>query len=120
MFRHMRPRVVCFLLAVSALAAPASAATISVMASDTGFYNPAGNHTAPNQNYLTGRFGTTERRSFFVFDLAGVSSPVTAATLNLYNPDISAFLKGYVSWGALKTFYPSAQRKDQGRCTGRR
>jgi hypothetical protein len=97
MFSHMRPRALLSLLAFSALAAPASAATISVVASDSGFYNSAGNHTAQNQNYLTGRFDTTDRRSFFVFDLSGVSKPVTAATLNLYNPDVSDFLKGYVS-----------------------
>lgn len=97
MFAYMRPRVLCFLLTASALAAPASAAILSVTASDSGSYSQAGNHTPQNQNYITGRFDTTERRSFFVFDLTGVSGPVTAASLNLFNPDVSPFLKGYVS-----------------------
>jgi hypothetical protein len=80
----------------------ASAATIQVTAADSGWYNDTGGHNPVLENYLTGRLrqSATESvvdRSFFVFDLSGVSGQVTAATLNLYNPDISAFLKGYVS-----------------------
>jgi hypothetical protein len=98
MVGSMRRRVVSAVLAVAALSVvPVSAATIQLTASDSGFYDSAGNHTAQNQNYLTGRFDGSERRSFFVFDLASVSGTVTAATLNLYNPDVSPTLKGYVS-----------------------
>ena len=99
----MRQRVWFSVLAAAALAAPAHATIVQVTASDSGAYNSAGNHTPQNQNYITGRADTTERRSFFVFDLTGISSPVTAATLNLYNPDISAFLKGYVSPDSTET-----------------
>ncbi len=97
MLSSLPRRLVCSLLAAAALTAPAVAATLQVTATDSGFYASNGNHTPQNQNYLTGRFDTTERRSFFVFDLAGVSGAVTGATLNLFNPDVSAFLKGYVS-----------------------
>lgn len=75
---------------------PAAASVISVVAADSGFYNDTGAHAPANENYLTGRFNTVDR-GFWVFDLSGVSGTVTAATLNLYNPDVSDTLKGYVS-----------------------
>ncbi|MCL4814892.1 MAG: PEP-CTERM sorting domain-containing protein [Vicinamibacteraceae bacterium] len=95
MLLSARPFVFCLLLCGCSMSA-ASAATIQVTAADSGFYSETGQHVQTNENYLTGRFNTVDR-SFFVFDLTGVSGQVTAATLNLFNPDISAFLKGYVS-----------------------
>src|SRR5690606_6871505 len=41
--------------------------------------------------------GTTERRSFFVFDLSSVTGTIGSATLRLFNPFLSPFLPGYVS-----------------------
>lgn len=85
--------------------APASAALIQVNAADSGAYQINGSHTATNQNYITGIFGQ-ESRSFFVFDLTGVSSPITAATLNLWNPntDPHPCCQGYRSPSANETF----------------
>jgi hypothetical protein len=86
-------------------AAPASAALIQINASDTGAYASDGNHTAANQNYITGQSGT-ERRSFFVFDLTSVYAPITSATLNLWNPNTNPHpcCLGYRSPSATETF----------------
>jgi len=48
----------------------------------------------------------TENRSFFVFDLTGVSAPITAATLNLFNPNTNPHpcCQGYRSPDATETF----------------
>lgn len=40
----------------------------------------------PNHNYLAGQYFLLEYRNFFVFDLTGVSSVITSASLDLYNP----------------------------------
>ncbi len=84
---------------IVALAAtiPAFSATVTLDAVDTGWYRSDGVHTPQNQNYQTGIFDSTERRSFFVFDLSAVSGTVAAATLRLYNPLVSPTLPGYVS-----------------------
>src|SRR5688572_919167 len=66
-----------FMLALHA--SSASAALIQIGAADTGAYQSNGAHVATLQNYITGQF-QTESRSFFVFDLTGVSAPITAAT----------------------------------------
>ena len=57
------------------------------------------------QNYITGQF-QSENRSFFVFDLTGVSAPITAATLNLWNPNTNPHpcCLGYRSPSASETF----------------
>ncbi|WP_309714704.1 PEP-CTERM sorting domain-containing protein [Armatimonas sp.] len=39
-----------------------------------------------NQSYFVGLEEGSERRNYFVFNLAGISSPITGATLQLYNP----------------------------------
>lgn len=91
--------------AIALNATPASAALIQVNATDSGAYQINGNHTATNQNYITGR-SPQETRSFFVFDLTGVSSPITAATLNLWNPntDPHPCCQGYRSPSPNETF----------------
>lgn len=78
-----------------AIAFPCVGATVTLVATDSGFYSQAGLHTPANQNYLTGLFGD-ERRSFFVFDLSSVSGTVNSARLRLYNPQVNQLL-GYVS-----------------------
>jgi hypothetical protein len=89
-------RVLCLAFATYLMpVTAASAAIIQLDALDSGNYNQTGLHVTQIQNYLTGRFGN-ERRSFFVFGLAGISGTITGATLNLYNPEIDQ-LKGYVS-----------------------
>ena len=86
-------------------AAPASAALIQINASDTGSYGSNGNHTASIQTYIAGQ-SQTERRSFFVFDLTGVYAPITAATLNLWNPNTNPHpcCQGFRSPSATETF----------------
>src|SRR5205807_2194274 len=62
------------------------AATITLNATDSGWYDNSGNHPSNNQNYTTGyRAGSSTFRSFFIFNLAGVSG-ITSATLSLYVP----------------------------------
>lgn len=92
--------------AIALHAAPASAALIQVNATDSGSYQSNGNHAASNQTYITGLSSGSERRSFFVFDLTGVSAPITAATLNLYNPNTDPHIccQGYRSPSANETF----------------
>jgi hypothetical protein len=92
-----------FMLALHA--SSASAALIQVGATDTGAYQSNGAHVATMQNYITGQF-QTENRSFFVFDLTGVSAPITAATLNLWNPNTNPHpcCLGYRSPSATETF----------------
>src|SRR5687768_4812961 len=86
-------------------ATSASAALIQIGATDTGAYKSDGSHAAASQNYITGQF-QTESRSFFVFDLTGVSAPITAATLNLWNPNTNPHpcCLGYRSPSATETF----------------
>jgi hypothetical protein len=95
MQRYQRCTSGLFLL-LGAMALPCSGATVTLTAIDSGFYASDGSHTTTNENYLTGQL-TNERRSFFVFDLSGVSGTIQSATLRLFNPEVSAFLHGYVS-----------------------
>jgi hypothetical protein len=93
-------------VALALQSAPASAALIQIDATDSGSYQNNGSHTAAAPNYVTGLSGTQIRRSFFVFDLTGVYSPITAATLNLYNPSTDPHIccQGYRSPSATETF----------------
>ncbi len=53
---------------------------------DRGWYNNAGSHTPTNQNYITGKSGTTIYNSFYVFDLSSFSGNAVSATLTLPQP----------------------------------
>ena len=65
--------------------APASRADL-VTSADRGRYTDAGAHTPTNPNYTTGFVNNLgELRSFFTFDLAGVTGPITSARLLLRN-----------------------------------
>jgi murein DD-endopeptidase MepM/ murein hydrolase activator NlpD len=55
-------------------------------ATDTGWYDSTGFHDATNKNYWVSQSGGTQYRDYAVFNLSGVSQPITAATLNLFNP----------------------------------
>jgi len=85
------------LVLAGAVPVAAGAATITVDASASGAYNAAGARVSTTQNFLTGQFDRVERRSFFAFDLSGIAGTVTAAKLRLHNPELSAFIRGYVS-----------------------
>jgi hypothetical protein len=71
-------------------------ATVTLDAVDSGFYFANGTHNQSIENFLTGLFGT-EHRSFVVFDRSSVAGTINSATLRLFNPEVSAFLHGYVS-----------------------
>jgi len=60
----------------------------------------AGQRSAgPNSNNFVG-----QSRSFFVFDLAKVNLPVSAATLGIYNPPPDAYGSGYYSSDSDETY----------------
>jgi hypothetical protein len=81
-----------FALSVAAAAfllAPASPAA-PIIASDSGNYNNAGDHDPGIDNYLTGVLAGVEQRSFFAFNLAGITGgSITGASLTLSNRDTS-------------------------------
>jgi hypothetical protein len=106
-------------VALALHATPASAALIQINASDTGSYESNGNHIATAQNYVTGQL-QTERRSFFAFDLTGVSTPITSATLNLWNPTTNPHpcCQGYRSPSATETFNLFDVNASMGTVTG--
>lgn len=65
------------------------AATITLGATDQGWYDDSGSHTPGNVNYLVGVEGalSTEYRNFFVFDTSSVVGTITSAKLRAYNID---------------------------------
>ena len=76
---------------------PCAAAPVTLDAIDSGFYNASGLHLQTNENFLTGVFLGVEDRSFLLFDLSSISGTIVSAQLRLFNPEVSAFLHGYVS-----------------------
>jgi hypothetical protein len=63
------------------------AATVSVPASNFGFYNQAATYNSNNNHaigYYTGQ-PPGELRNFFVFNLTGFSGKITSAKLRAYN-----------------------------------
>jgi hypothetical protein len=61
---------------------------ITINAFDRGWYNDEGFHAPVIENYAAGRcvpcsLAASEIRNFFVFDLSGVSGPISSATLRL-------------------------------------
>jgi hypothetical protein len=85
------------LLLASLVSISAAGAPIILDAVDSGAYFDNGTHNPGIENYLTGLFSGQEHRSFFVFDLSSVTGTIQAATLRLFNPEVSQFLHGYVS-----------------------
>lgn len=67
---------------------PAQAQNLNPVRS--GLFNSSGisvNNSQPaNQSYFVGQEEGSERRNYFVFNLTGIASPITSATLRLYNP----------------------------------
>jgi hypothetical protein len=67
-------------------AASARASTITISTIQHGWWDSTGRHTATNLNYATGDDATgLDHRSFFVFDLSGVTGTISTATLR-FNP----------------------------------
>ncbi|TDJ05874.1 MAG: PEP-CTERM sorting domain-containing protein [Deltaproteobacteria bacterium] len=86
------------LAALLVCASAQHAAAVTIDATDRGWYGDDGTHNTSILNYLAGdcdggtcvagsNTGIDEFRNFFVFDLSGVTGPITAATLILHNTD---------------------------------
>jgi hypothetical protein len=69
----------------------ARADSVTLNATNTGFYTNSGFHDATNANYVTGQFGGIQTHSFFVFDLSSVTGNVTGATIRISFPDLGYF-----------------------------
>jgi hypothetical protein len=68
----------------TALSTPAA----TINASDSGWYDQDGVHNPAFTTYFTGAIGGLELRSFYVFDLTGLSpGSITGGTLTLSNRD---------------------------------
>jgi hypothetical protein len=86
---------------------PVDADPVSLTGVDSGWYSAPGDHNAQNDNYVAGVCcsPTLEYRNFFVFDLSGVSVPVTGATLVLYNPaESGSYPAGFSSADSSETY----------------
>jgi hypothetical protein len=86
---------VCLL--VAAAAKPVAAAPVTIDAVDSGFYFSNGTHNPAIETFLTGLLFGSEHRSFLVFDLSSITGTISAATMRLFNPEVSPFQHGYVS-----------------------
>jgi hypothetical protein len=64
--------------------ASASAGSVTISASNSGWFAANGFHNAANKNYIAGDFDTYH--NFFTFDLSGINGAITGATLRLFNP----------------------------------
>jgi hypothetical protein len=63
--------------------------TIVLSADDSGSYDQGGMHIADNSNYNVGRCDSCEKsiyHHYFTFNLSGITSTVTSATLTAFNP----------------------------------
>ena len=100
------------LIAGLGLSSAAPAVIITIDALDTGWYGSSGfqggsvSSNTNNQNYVTGLLSSTERRSFFAFDLSSVTGTIISATLRAYNPGLQVTgdtFDGYASPSATET-----------------
>lgn len=97
-------------LMVFFFASAAPALTITIGASDSGWFNDAGDHTANNENYSAGWTGNFQFRNFFVFDVTGLpgGETILSATLRAFNPEdgvpTAAWTDGYDSPDASETY----------------
>ena len=67
-------------------AGSAYADTFTLNSTSFGWWDSTGAHTASNTNYGTGdNASNVDHRSFFVFDLSGVSGTITSATLRIFS-----------------------------------
>lgn len=83
-----------------------------INASDTGWYNEDGDHTASNPNYFTGNQSGKEYRNWFVFDLSGFGE-ISQATLRAF-----MIPGGYGSSDATETWLLREVSTDIGDLTG--
>lgn len=65
--------------------------TTTIAATHRGWWTDSGDHTATNNNTLTGQSGSTNYRSYFTFNLSGLANmTVESATLRLELEDFSS------------------------------
>jgi hypothetical protein len=87
----------------SANFASAAISTISLNPVVRGWYESPGNAYGDyNANYLTGSYGL-EHRSFFTYDLSGVTGAIVAAKLRIYQPPNDDFFDGFFSPSGTET-----------------
>jgi len=68
-------------------AGSAHADTVTLNSTSFGWWDSTGTHTAVITNYGTGDDAeNVDHRSFFVFNLSGLSGTVVSATLQIFNP----------------------------------
>jgi large repetitive protein len=94
--------VLITMLACTFVASIASAAIVQLDAIDSGWYKNNGLHGASNKNYIIGDYLATDGRvyrNYFVFDLSGITLPIGAANLSVYNPT-----DGYISADPTETW----------------
>jgi hypothetical protein len=76
--------------------------SIVLNATNTGWYDNSGAHSASNVNYEAGpneSVGNPDHHDFFVFNLAGVTAGITSATLSIGNAS-----NGYMSDSPFLTY----------------
>lgn len=122
------PRYSCVLGAfvLACAASGVHSAPVDILASDAGFVTEVGGSAkgdgtivpSATYNYSVGYevhyadgalgspFAPVDRKNYFVFDLSGVTAPISGATLFLYNPGIAAgdAGDGYESTDPTETF----------------
>jgi hypothetical protein len=102
-----RTLVLASLVAGCVFVSTTSAATITLSAVEQGWYDETGFHNPGNTGYTTGWSNGMELRSFFSFDLSGVSGTIVGAALQLLNPlspTRGAGFGGFSSPDASETF----------------
>lgn len=79
-------------LASTLFCASAGAVPLVVSNSYSGWYDETGAHffDYTDRNYLAGSYEGVEFRNFFVFDLGGVTGPVSSATLKVQSYGVTA------------------------------
>lgn len=80
--------------------------TLTLNWTDSGWWNATGFHDATNDNYFVGQSGGLQYRDYFVFNLAGVTQPISSATLQVYNPAVANgdSGNGYISIDPTETY----------------
>lgn len=79
-------KVIALLATLFALIAPTTYAQVSqdvIDMTDRGWYDRSGQHTASNQNTITGPGYNNDTNSWFLFDLSTIQPGVCSATLRL-------------------------------------
>src|SRR6187431_2489772 len=77
-------------LSVCAFRSLAAECSVTLSASDTGWYEASGFHDPQNINYFVGQPGGVEFRNWFVFDLPSFPNNLVAASLRVFTFEIQS------------------------------